>query len=97
MARRAPSPVNEYEEEEDDGFLPADPPRGRPKEKTSDDYDEYEEYHDGADDEDDDEDEIGDTPLYGGKFGEYNYKYEYGYVDVDDEEDDDDSDDGGVR
>ena len=63
----------------------------------SDDYDEYEEYHDGADDEDDDEDEIGDTPLYGGKFGEYNYKYEYGYVDVDDEEDDDDSDDGGVR
>ena len=63
----------------------------------SDDYDEVEDYHEGADDEDDDEDEIGETPLYGGRYGEYNYKYEYGYVDVDDDDEDDDNDDGGVR
>ena len=60
-----------------------------------DEYDEYDEYHEGADDEDDDEDEVGDTPLYGGRYGEYNYRYEYGYVDVDEDEDDDD--DGSVR
>ena len=49
-------------------------------------YDEYDEYHDGADDEDDDEDEIGETPKYGGRYGEYNYKYEYGFVDEDEED-----------
>ncbi len=51
-----------------------------------DEYDEYDEYHDGADDEDDDEDEIGETPKYGGRYGEYNYKYEYGFVDEDEED-----------
>ena len=57
---------------------------------------EYRDYYEETDEEDE-EDEIGTSPLYGGRYGEYNYKYEYGYVDVDDDDDDDDSDDGGVN